>query len=199
MPYQHTFGEPLSLPIMIVNSTLPLITLALTTVGLGIDWQYVALALGSSLAGSLLFGYVRREGTIGRQIYKVAMSTIAGVIFGSALVAWRGYQEPAMVSLAYCVAAMLVLIFLRTVVSTFEENAEAITKIFIQKIFTFKVPDEKPGRGNVARRKNRRTKADGIHLTRDPGGKPTVTIDEGTQPDEVRIVEETVIEKTKEK
>src|SRR3954468_9270165 len=104
-----------TLPMKILNFTLPTATFWLTAVGLAIDWQYVALVIGSTLAGSLLLGFYRPEKTFAARLYKIAMSVVAGLVFGSGFVAWRQLEHPANIAMAYCITSMLALIFLRTI------------------------------------------------------------------------------------
>lgn len=191
----HTFGEPLSLVMKALNFMLPTISVFLTAIGLAIDWHYIALAAGSTMAGSLIFGYFRREKTFGAQLYKFMVATIGGLVLGSFIAYWRDYTAPAVISLTYCVSAMLVLIFLRTVVSLFEENSRTFTVTLIERIFNIKLDPRKPTRQRSQNTDSRPRQ--GIHLTEDNGGHQSVTIDNTATPDEVRIIEQTVIQKPK--
>lgn len=196
---EHVFGHPMAIPMKILNFFLPMLSFVLTANGLDIDWHYIAIACGSSIAGSLLFGYFRREKTFGAQLYKIAMAMIGGLIVGSAFVHWREITAPAMVGLAYCVSAMLVLIFLRTVVSLFEENARNFTVTMIQRIFNVKLDKEEKKPTAQGYRRTISRPRQGIHISKTPDGTPTVEIKPSAKPDEIRIVEETVIQKPKDK
>src|SRR3954468_11231193 len=105
-----------TLPMKILNFTLPTATFWLTAVGLAIDWQYVALVVGSTFAGSLLLGFYRPEKTFAARVYKIAMSVVAGLVFGSVMVEYWHLENHAFISGTYCSVSMLALIFLRTIV-----------------------------------------------------------------------------------
>lgn len=179
----HIYGEPLPMAMKLLNFMLPAISGLLTSVGLGIDWHYTALACGSAMAGSLLFNYFRREKTFGAQAYKMAMAAVGGLILGSYVVHWRGYTAPAEVSAVYCLSAMVVLIFLRTVVSLFEEHSRKITITLVQRIFNIKLDE-----------KTKRPRRRGVHVSTAPNCPPEVVIEPTAEPDEIRVVEQTVVE-----
>lgn len=186
----HTFTEPLPLAMKLLNFMLPTLSFLLTATGLEIDPFYVALAAGSSMAGSLLFGFVRREKTFGAQLYKFTMATIGGLIVGSFVNHWRGYEAPAVMSLVFCLSSLTVLIFLKTIVSLTEENSRAFTVTLIERVFKIDLgPKEEKRR---QRSPNPRPRP-GVHLTEEPNGQPSVTIDKSATPDEINIVEQTVI------
>ncbi len=121
---------------------LSLSSFVLTYFGLAIDWQYVALCVGSSIAGSLVFGYVRPELTFWRQAVKGCMATIVGLIFGSAVIEWQGIEKPEYIGLAYFSASLLALILIRTLVGLFETNAGSLTVTLIQRVFNIRLEGE---------------------------------------------------------
>lgn len=126
---------------------------ALTYAGLAVDWQYVALCIGSSIAGSLVFGYIRPELTFWRQAVKGCMATIVGLIFGSALIEWQSIEKPEYIGLAYFSASLLALIVIRTLVGLFETNAGSITVTLIQRVFNIRLSEND---GEKHSRKNRK-------------------------------------------
>lgn len=176
----------------ILNFILPAISLLLTVVGLETDLQYIALAGGSAIAGSLLLGYFRPEKTLGSQVNKMAMATIGGLIAGSAFIQWRQIDTPAYISLAFCVSAMLVLIFVRTFVSLTEANAGTLTTTLIQRIFNVKL--SKDNNDDEDSRPRRKPRSD-VLVSQKPHEAPTVVISETAKPDEIRVIEQTVVEK----
>lgn len=189
----HTFGGPLSLPMTLLNWTLPTIALTLLTYASGIDWHYVAGAAAGSLGGSLAFGFFRREGKFGRQVYKTAVAWIGGIIVGGAAVHWLGVTALQIVTLVYFLAALVVLIFVRACLAVAEEHAKDGVMLLFRKVFT--VPLEK-GPGDS---RPRRSKRKGVHVSIPPGGgPPEVKIDPAAVPDEVQIIEQRVIEKPQE-
>lgn len=191
----------LSEPVLVkaFNLFLAAISFGLTALGLEIDVKYVALVIGSTFAGSLLLGFFRPEKSFGDRMRKIGMAQVAGLIFGSVIVEWRGMVSPSYIAGTYCTTAMVALIFLRSLVGLTESNAGNLTTTLIQRIFNVKLsrkgddPDIHRTKGGTRRRTQQA--AGGVHISQSPdGGKPTVKIDAGARPDEVRIVEETVIE-----
>lgn len=174
----------------ILNFLLPMVSLLLTVVGLETDLQYIALAGGSAVAGSLLLGYFRPEKTLGSQVNKMAMATIGGLIAGSAFIQWRQIDTPAYISLAFCTCSMLVLIFVRTFVSLTEANAGTLTTTLIQRIFNVKL--SKDNADDDERPRRRRSE---VLVSQKPHEAPTVIIGETAKPDEIRVIEQTIVEK----
>jgi hypothetical protein len=184
---------------MILNIILPAMSFVLTTAGLAIDWHYVALAAGSAVAGSLLLGYFRPEKTLGSQVNKMAMATIGGLIVGSAVVQYKGLISPSYVSLAYFVSAIGVLIVVRTFVGLFEANAGSLTTTLVQRIFNVKL--ERNENGEIHRTKGGRARHNrkDIRIENNPTGQPSIVIDSDAKPDEVRVIEQTIVDQKKEK
>lgn len=186
------------------NLLLAAISFGLAALGLEIDVQYVALVIGSTIAGSLLLGFYRPERTFVERLKKIAMASLAGLIFGSAIVSWRMIEMPAFISLTYCMTSMLVLIFLRTLVGLTETNAGTLTTTLIQRIFNVKLNrkgdcDDEIHTTKGGTRRTRRRPRQGIHISQSPDKKPVVVIDETAKPDEVRVIEETVVDTKKDK
>lgn len=188
----------------LLNLTLPAVSFVLTAVGLEIDWQYIALVAGSAFAGSLVLGYLRREKTVGQQISKIFMATIVGLIFGAALVEYRGITSPAYVGVAYFASSLLALILIRTLVSLFEANAGSLTVTLVQRIFNVKLDkngDEDRGSypPRTARRRQAGKPVNDIHISHspDPNAPPVVVIGENAKPDEIRVIEQTVVDAKK--
>lgn len=188
-------GDTNPIAMKILNFLLPAFSFMLTTYGLEIDWQYVALAVGSSVAGSLLLGFYRPERTLGRMVYKMLLSAVAGLIFGSAAVAWWKFETFAYVGVAYCVSALMALFFLKSLVGFGQANSDSLTRTVLQRIFNVPIPPAKDcpdGEKTVRRKKDR-----GVHVAHSDG-KPVVVIDAGAKPDEVRVIEQTVVDTQKE-
>lgn len=200
---QHTFGEPLTLPMTILNYALPLIAFLLTAVGLGVDFGYVALALGSSIAGSLLFGYVRRQKRFWWQIYQGVMSTIGGLILGSFVIWKQGYVDAEPRAMAFCLSSAVSLILLRSVVRHFQANADDLMdRVLLRKEFPATTANRTKGK-RTARRTRARQRNDENHVTVEEteAGPPRVTIPPGTEPETVKVVtlEPAIVVETKEK
>lgn len=180
----------------VLNLSLMAISFSTIQVGLGIDVGYWLVAAGSSIAGSLLLGYFRPERTFWGQINKVLLATIGGVIFGSAFVHWRQIEAPPYLAVSFCCSSMAVLIFIRTWISMFEANAGRFTTTLIQRIFNIRLEDD-DGKTIVHRPRGKR-KSSHIHVETTAEGPPKVLIGEQAVPDEIKIIEQTVIEQKKE-
>ena len=171
------------------NFIVPAISFALTTVGLGIDWHYVALAVGGSVSGSVILSYFRREKSRYEQVYKMLTSSIGGLIVGSAFIRYREMTEPAYIALAFFICSMLVLIILRTFISLTETNAATFTTTLIQRVFNIKLDGERP--------KTRRQRVDRENADRQLHMSDLQTerlvIPDHAKPDEVKIIEQTII------
>lgn len=206
MPTRFIGDHTPDLVMKMFNLLLAAISFGLAALGLEIDVQYVALVIGSTVAGSLLLGFYRPEKTFVERMKKIAMASLAGLIFGSAIIAWREITTPAFVSLTYCMTSMLVLIFLRTLVGLTETNAGTLTTTLIQRIFNVKLdrrgncPDDEihtTKGGTRSRRRRPRIAANDIHISKNPNAPPTVVIGDSAKPDEVKIIEQTVVETKK--
>jgi hypothetical protein len=175
--------------VKMINFILPAITFALTSIGLQIDWHYIALAVGGSFSGSVLLGYFRREKSKYEQIYKVVTSAIGGLIVGSALVTYRRMEEPAYIALAFFICSMLVLIILRTFLSLTETNAATLTTTLIQRVFNIKLDsasEKAPARSRGGRKAQ--THSEVLEHLDAPQ-----SIIERREPDEIKIIEQKVI------
>ena len=193
---EHVFGEPLSVPVKLFNFALPAIAAFLTTMGLEIDWRYVALVLGSSCAGSLIFGYIQPEKRFSYQVYKGLISTVSGLVVGSYIVHRLHYEAGAEVGFAYFISSMLSLILMRTVVSLTEKNSRTFAVTILQRIFNVKLEDAEPETPQPRPRRQRGTRPQAnVHITEEPGHTAQVVIPPGTTPDKVQVIEQTVIEK----
>lgn len=120
---------------------LSLSSFVLTGLGLQIDLQYIALAVGSSVAGSLMLAYIRPERTFWRQLVKGCMATIVGLIFGAAIIEYYAIEVPEYIGLVYFVASLLALIAIRALVGLFEQNATSFTAALIQRILNVPVEE----------------------------------------------------------
>jgi len=170
----------------LLNFILPSISFALTSFGLEIDLPYICLAIGSTAAGSMLLNFYRPEKTLGRTVYKSIMAAVAGVVFGSALIAWRQVEAPPYVAMYYCLASMLSLMFLKSVVTFGEANSDSLIRTVIQRVFDIPVKDACPDE-HIARKK-------GVTIENAAAEKPVVVIDANARPDSVRVIEETVVD-----
>jgi hypothetical protein len=182
------------IPIQMFNFALPALSFALTSFGLGIDWHYVALAVGGSVSGSVLLSYFRREKSRYEQLYKMVTSAIGGLIVGSAFIRYREMVEPSYIALAYFICSMLVLIILRTFLSLTEKNAATFTTTLIQRVFNIKLDGEKPKTPRHQRRNADHRES--IHIS-DLAETGKLVIPDTAKPDEVKIIEQTVIENAK--
>jgi len=169
-----------SLVLKMVNFIIPVFSFVLTAIGLEVDWYYVALAIGGSVSGSVMLSYFRREKSRYEQIYKMLTSAIGGLIVGSAVVTYYGMMVHPYIALTFFMCSMIVLVILRTFLSLTETNAITLTTTLIQRIFNIKLdtPEEK-----------RRGKHN--HLT--PEKILTEGIPPHIKPDEIKVIEETVI------
>ncbi len=189
---------------IVLNIFLPAISFVMTTAGLEVNWLHIVLAAGSSVAGSLLLGYFRPEKTLGSQLNKMAMATIGGLIVGSAIVQYKDLTNNAYISLAYFTASIVVLIFVRTFVGLFEANAGSLTTTLIQRVFNVKLDKGRDENGNEIHRtkggtRRRTVHKDGdIHISQQANCPPTVEIGPGAKPDEIKVIEQTVVENKKE-
>lgn len=200
MPMTYFLGDSTRASMKVINFTIPSIALWLTALGLEVDAQYLMLVGGSSIAGSLMLGYFKPEKTFFAQLNQMIMATIGGLILGSAFVEWRQYQNPAYISLSYCICSMLVLIFLRTIVRLFEANAGKFTTTLIQRIFNVKLDEVDTEfhktKGGGRRRVNRLD--NDIRVEKKDHLPPTVIIGPSAKPDEIRVIEQTEVETKKE-
>src|SRR6478735_5689451 len=186
MPDRFTQADPSPIAMKLLNFILPSISFALTSFGLDVDLPYVCLAIGSTAAGSMLLNFYRPEKTIGRTVYKSIMAAVAGVVFGSALIAWRQVEAPPYVAMYYCLASMLSLMFLKSVVTFGEANSDSLIRTVIQRVFDIPVKGDCPDQ-HIARNK-------GVTIENAAAEKPVVVIDPNAKPDSVRVIEETVVD-----
>lgn len=170
------------------NFLLPTMSFMLTAAGLQIDWHYIALAVGGSVSGSVILSYFRREKSRYEQVYKMLGSAIGGLIVGSAVVSYRQMAEPSYIALAYFICSMLVLIILRTFISLTETNAATLTTTLIQRVFNIKLDNEN---GEPRRRR----KIEDVHILHSADRPPIVVIPDTAKPDEIKVIEQTEIEK----
>ena len=129
------------------------IGMLLSSFGLGVDWQYLALAGGSSIIGSMLLQYTQREKNRAERLFKGIASTAAGIVFGSAAVTHWDVLRPGYIGAIFCTASMCSLIFAQAVVRFFEQNAGAI----ITDSFVFIFDRFRGGKSYHRRRATRHT------------------------------------------
>lgn len=177
-------------PMKVMYFLPPLASFWLTAFGLEIAWHYVALVVGSAIAGALVLGYYRPEKTFFRSVYKTVIASMAGMIFGSVVVAWRTMEHPAYVAATYCVCSMVVLFLLKSVIGYGERNAEGLTRTIFERIFNVEKKDL-----DAVKRQKRTARRGGVHVSHAPD--TTVVIDKSAVPDEVRVIEQTVVETKK--
>lgn len=123
---------------------------ALTSIGLEVDWVFISLAIGGSLAGSMLLGYFRREKSLFEQGYKILAASVAGLIVGSVIVRYRSMEDPAYIAAVYSASGCLVLFFIRTIVGLAESNAGSITTTLIERVFNIELQKKgKAKRGSM--------------------------------------------------
>lgn len=192
---QNFFDSDGSLIVKMLTYLLPICSFVLTSIGLQIDWQYVALAGGGSLAGSVILSYFRREKTKNEQLYKIVVSAIGGLIVGSAIVTYRELVQPSYIALTFFICSMLVLIILRVFIKLTETNAATFTTTLIQRIFNVKL-EKSDGETIVHRPKGNggKRRSENIQVQEHDDGPPTVVIGDKAKPDEVKVIEQTVIE-----
>jgi hypothetical protein len=108
------------------NYLLLFTSLLLTSYGLDIDWKYLALAVGSSLAGSVLLQYIQREKVRAERLFKGLISMVGGLIFGSAIITHWEVERSGYIAAIYCSTSTIILIVARAAVGFFEQNAPNI-------------------------------------------------------------------------
>jgi hypothetical protein len=188
---QRFLGDASPTAMKILNYILPTVSLWLTAVGLDVNAAYIALALAASGAGSLFLSYYRPEKTFGRMVSKMLLSTLAGLIFGTAIVQWRQVETYSFAAVVYCLVSLLALMFLKSVVGVGEQNADSITKTVLQRIFQIPLRgalDSDTAKTNLSTRK-------GVSITKVDDEQPVVTIHKSAKPDLVQVIESTEVTK----
>lgn len=181
--------------VKMLNFILPTFSFILTAAGLQIDWHYIALAVGGSVSGSVILSYFRREKSRYEQVYKMLTSAIGGLIVGSAVVSYRLMEVPSYIALTYFICSMLVLIILRTFISLTETNAATLTTTLIQRVFNIKLDEEIGGSQRREGGQSRRRKIDEVHVVTSANCPPVVIIPDTAKPDEIKVIEQSEIEK----
>lgn len=113
------------------------------TAFLGLDWQYVAIAVGGSFSGAVILAYFRRDDRKAEQVFKTLCASISGIIVGAAIEEWFQMHSAKMVLIMFFLSGLLSLVMLRTLLGLTERNAAEICKDVLQRLLNLKLPDER--------------------------------------------------------
>lgn len=174
------------------------VSFVLTSLGLEIDLRYAALAIGGSFGGSVVLAYYRPERSWFEQTRKVVVSTTTALIVGSVVVKYRGMADAEYIAFTYFVCGTLALIFIRAVISLTESNAATFTTTLVQRVFNIKLDKEKHEDSSHRAAGHHRTRERPRHINLadlEKDGKPITD----SQPDEIRVIEQRVIDTKNEK
>jgi len=159
IPHSRILAEHATPPFMkALYLVLSTSSFVLTSIGLAVDWQYIALAVGTSVCGSLVLAYIRPEKTFWRQVVKGLMATIVGLVFGSAIIENRGIETPEYVGLTYFLTSLLALIIIRALVALTEAKAGSVVVTIVQRILNVNLESADD---DLERRKYKKHKKEG--------------------------------------
>lgn len=120
------------------------------TAVLGIDWHYIAVAVGGSFSGAVILAYFRRDPRKGEQAFKTLSAAVSGIIIGSAIEEYFTLESTKFIVGVFFLSGLLSLAVLRALINLTEQSAGDILKDLLQRVFNLKLPEESE------RRKRRR-------------------------------------------
>src|SRR5436190_15457624 len=129
MPHTHTISTLFKALNYILLST----SFLATSLGLDIEARYWLLALGGSLAGSVVLQYVQRENVRAERFFKGLGSMVSGLIIGAAVIENRQIQAPAYIGLTYFITSLVSLMLVRATVLFVKTNGRTIVVTFFQQ------------------------------------------------------------------
>ena len=123
---------------------------AFNTLLIGVDWQFVAVAVIGSLSGSIVLAYFRRDSRRMEQGLKTLCSSISAVVIGSAI-----HEYMAVVSLKYDLllffcCGLLSLVLLRSLLVVTEKDGVQVVRSALQRVLNLQTPNERSSRGGRA-------------------------------------------------
>jgi hypothetical protein len=124
------------------------------TLALGVDWQGVAIAIGGSFSGAVILAYFRRDPRKLEQMFKVACSSIGGLVVGTVLQEYFQVINPKYQLGLFFATSMLSLFLLRALNSVTEKNAAEVCRDIIQRLLGLQLKDE---RQKMPRRSKQKT------------------------------------------
>lgn len=120
--------------------------LVFNSAALGVDWQYLAVALGGSLSGAVILAYFRRDSRKLEQLFKALCAAISGLVIGAFLQEYFQIVRPQNILAVFFFTSLLSLVLLRSLLILTERNAGEILKDAIQRILNLQLKEEKERR-----------------------------------------------------
>lgn len=132
--------------IRIMDAAILTVCFAFNAFMLDADTQSILIAVGGSISGSVILAYFRRDSRILEQFFKVACSSIGGLVLGTVLQEYLHIESSAYRLGLFFTASMLALIVLRSLLSLTENNVAELLRGVLQRFFNLRVESEKTNR-----------------------------------------------------
>lgn len=125
------------------EASLLFVTFIYTSVLIDAEWRALAIAVGGSVAGAIMFGYFRRDSQKIEQFFKVVASAIGGLVLGTVLQTYFNIENESYRLGLFFACSLLALVVLRSLLSLTENNvADALKNIF-QRVFNLQLKEER--------------------------------------------------------
>lgn len=122
--------------------------LVFNSAALGVDWQYLAVAVGGSLSGAVILAYFRRDSRKIEQVFKAICASISGMVIGAFIQEHFQIERPQNILAVFFFASLLSLVLLRSLLVITERNAGDILRDALQRLLNLQTRDERQRRRN---------------------------------------------------
>jgi MFS family permease len=123
---------------------------AFNTLLIGVDWQFVAIAVVGSLSGSIVLAYFRRDTRRMEQGLKTLCSSISAVVIGSAIHEYMGVVSLKYDLLLFFCCGLLSLVLLRSLLVVTEKDGLEVLRSVLQRALNLQTSGERNRRGSRA-------------------------------------------------
>ena len=166
MPHSVLIDQPnSSLGMKVFDALILSLTFSFSTLAIGAEAQAVIVAVGGSFSGAVILAYFRRDSRKIEQAFKVACSSVTGLVCGAAIQEYFKFENLKYVLFAYFISGMLSLVILRALLNLSERNAGQICKDLLQRMLNLQIKEEEAKRVRQRRRRIRRPEDQGRYIT----------------------------------
>lgn len=99
-----------------------------------VNWPFIAIAVGGSVSGSIVFGYFRRDKRFIEQLFKMACAAISGIVIGAAADEWLNTANPKFSLAVFFTAGFVSLAVLRATLQITERHTLIIMRNLILRL-----------------------------------------------------------------
>jgi hypothetical protein len=117
-----------------IDAFIVLATFVFNAAIANVNWPFIAIAIGGSLSGSIVFGYFRRDKKLTEQIFKITCAAISGVVIGAAADEWVNTGNPKFSLAVFFISGFVSLALLRATLQITERQTLTILRDVISRI-----------------------------------------------------------------